>query len=58
MEWVRIQSWHGVRTATRVPGVYVTLCGKRAHNEPVDLLPLGEKSCETCLRIYAKRADQ
>ncbi len=56
MEWVKIVSWHGVRTATRVPGSYVTLCGRRAHNDPVNVLPEG-KSCETCLRIYAKRED-
>ncbi len=59
MTWVRIRSWHGVRTATRVPGRFVTLCGRQASSlRVVDLLPLGEKTCESCLRIYAKETDR
>ena len=56
MTWVLIQSWHGVRTSARVPGRWITLCGRKAYSEPVDDLPAG-KSCETCLRIVARKAD-
>jgi hypothetical protein len=57
MIWIRIRSWHGVLTPTRVPNSYRTLCGRTAHGTPADDLPAG-KSCESCLRIIARKADQ
>jgi hypothetical protein len=59
MTWVMIRSWHAVRT-TYVTGGLVTLCGRVvAHGATasVDALPSG-KSCETCLRIFARQQDQ
>lgn len=56
MTWVLIRSWHAVLTPTRVPGRHRTVCGRNAFSDPVDDLPAG-KSCETCLRIVARKAD-
>ena len=57
MNWVKIRSWHGVRTTFR-SGKAVTLCGRLvpADAEITPTLP-GERSCESCLRIVARRAD-
>ena len=54
--YVKIRSWHAVSTATRVPNNYVTLCGRRANGALEPDLPAG-KSCESCLRIIARKAD-
>lgn len=56
IEWVRIRSWHAVLTPTRLPSTYKTLCGRRGSGDTVTGLPAG-KSCESCLRIVARRAD-
>lgn len=56
-EFVKIRSWHIIRTWTRVPRRAVTLCGRRAEGESADTLPMDEKSCESCLRIAAKRSE-
>ena len=51
--YVRIRSWHIIRTWTRVPNVALTLCGKRANGPSSD--DFGEeKTCESCLRLRAK----
>lgn len=52
--WVRIVSFHAL--AANFTGR--TLCGRTAPsgNEVHDKLPAG-KSCETCLRIVARKAD-
>lgn len=51
MTYVRIVSWHVLRTWTRLPGMALTLCGRRIQDpETAQELPAG-KSCETCLRI-------
>lgn len=59
-QWVRIQSWHVVRFvyATRA-NAYATMCGRLVPSdaEVSDALPSG-KSCETCLRLYARLADR
>lgn len=50
--WVRIRSWHHLRTFTRDGGA-LTRCGKRAR-PPVSTaeeLDLNDKSCESCLRF-------
>jgi hypothetical protein len=56
MWWVQIRSWHAVKLTRSIESR--TLCGRiAAQSAPVsDTLP-GEKSCETCLRIVARRAD-
>lgn len=48
-------SWHVIRTWTRVPNVAAALCGKRPSGPTADTFG-DEKSCESCLRINAKRA--
>jgi len=51
--YLRLDSWH-VRGPVPIEG-WDTLCGRHvnaAQKAPVsDQLPLGEKSCETCLRL-------
>lgn len=49
--WVRIRSWHAL-SGTR------TVCGRQPalNAEVSDALP-GAKSCETCLRLLARRVD-
>lgn len=49
--WVRIRSWHAYVGGGR------TLCGRTIWDgETSDTLP-AEKSCETCLRLVARRVD-
>ena len=57
-QWVRIASWHAIRTWSRMPGRAITLCGRQSRDgeETSDTLP-SERSCETCLRIVARKAD-
>lgn len=50
-QWIRIRSWHVVLTPTRAINGYRTRCGRNASGAPVDALPSGEKSCESCLRL-------
>ena len=52
--WARIRSWHALGPALTGR----TLCGRTAsaESEVHDVLP-GGKSCETCLRIVARKAD-
>lgn len=58
IEWVRIRSWHAIRTHTRVPGGVVTVCGRNVVDARMsDVLPAG-RSCETCLRIVTRKADR
>jgi hypothetical protein len=55
MSYVRIRSWHRVAPVSR-GGLPKTRCGRWADlAAPVsDELPIGEKSCETCLRLHAR----
>lgn len=53
--FIKIRSWHVIRTWTRVPGRAITLCGRTATGESADSFG-NERSCETCLRIQAKQA--
>jgi hypothetical protein len=57
MGWIAIRSWHVIRTWTRVPGRAITLCGRTATGESRDIFPSEERTCETCLRIAARRDD-
>lgn len=57
MKWVKIVSWHAIATPTRMFDTYKTLCGRRATSTDIrDELP-SEKTCESCLRIYTRKAD-
>jgi len=53
--WIRIRSWHEVRTPTRVPNTYITLCGRQASGETRDVFPGDEKTCESCYRVATRR---
>jgi len=50
--WARIRSWHALDTSFTGR----TLCGRITTSAAIDPFPPG-KSCETCLRIVAKKAD-
>ena len=50
--WGRIRSWHALDASYTGR----TLCGRVVTTAGVDVLPPG-KSCETCLRIVARKAD-
>lgn len=71
MTYVLIRSWHIVEQTSR-SGVVKTRCGRSVvptattegrDGAPVrayplsDELPLGDKSCETCLRLSRYRSD-
>jgi hypothetical protein len=54
--WVKISSWHILRTWTRVPNRGVTLCGRTATMIDEALgPPSDEKTCETCFRLREHR---
>lgn len=55
--WVRIRSWHALDLGDADFVMERTLCGRRGKGrERSDALPAG-KSCETCLRIMARKVD-
>lgn len=56
MMYVRLRSWHVRQWHVRQRGGY-TLCGRVTGDgqRTADSLPMGERSCESCLRIAAKR---
>ena len=59
-EWVRIVSWHVLRTYTRTGGS-ITNCGRgvtqaRTVETYSTDLPAKGRTCETCLRIQARNA--
>lgn len=53
-EYVRIRSYHIIRTWTRVPGGFITLCGRRGQSNEWVADFGNEKTCESCLRIARK----
>jgi hypothetical protein len=54
MKWVKIKSWHIV--VDDLLDAYLTRCGRRAMDTyTVADLPMGEKSCESCLRLVGVR---
>lgn len=57
MRWFKIKSWHAVKLTTR-GGLLRAYCGQvvAPRTPTVDELP-AEKSCESCLRITARLAD-
>lgn len=54
-EWVKGKprsSFHLVSTWTRVPARALTLCGRVVETTSVlTVLPAGQRSCESCLRL-------
>jgi len=51
--WVKLVSWHLVTAPGR------TRCGRNTgYRKVADDLPLGERSCETCLRLAAHDAEK
>jgi hypothetical protein len=58
IQWVKIRAWHAVRPDRSIPDWNLTYCGRAVGNlDPhLDRLP-GEKSCESCLRIIARKVD-
>lgn len=57
VQWFQIVSWHVVRLWSDRVGRTYALCGRLKLNANiVDELPAG-RSCETCLRILARRVD-
>lgn len=56
IEWVKFNSWHAVRLTRSLRAR--TMCGRVAKigAETSSTLP-ADKSCESCLRIVARRAD-
>lgn len=58
VRWAKITSWHILRAPILGLGTYRTLCGRFADGPVVDAPPGGERTCESCLRAYARRTDQ
>lgn len=57
-DWFQIRSWHIVRFVSR-GNAPKALCGKwGAANAPTFQNLGSTKSCESCLRIYARLVDQ
>jgi hypothetical protein len=56
LTWVKIRSWHCVRLFSDRIGRTWTVCGRSTESTIVDKLPAG-RSCESCLRIIARRVD-
>jgi hypothetical protein len=57
VRWVLVKSWHAIRRDRRSGG-WITYCGRRVDSgETRDTLPAA-KSCESCLRIIGRSADQ
>jgi hypothetical protein len=57
VQWVLIRSWHAVKGYSVDENRTRTVCGRNAYSAAMEALP-GGKSCETCLRIVARQADQ
>ena len=55
MNWIKIRSWHLIRTWTRVPGRAITLCGRSAEGQESGEPPSDEATCESCFRIRERR---
>ena len=57
VQWVKIRSFHAVRLVSDRIGRTWTVCGRNVEQAViVDTLP-GGRSCETCLRLVARRVD-
>lgn len=59
-QWFKLLSWHAYRYTSR-SGRYIARCGRWTNSREPELrnvLPLGEHSCETCLRLLAHDAEK
>jgi len=56
MDYFRIRSWHIRKETTPV---WKSYCGMvaRHDSEVSNELPMGEKSCESCLRLARRKGD-
>jgi hypothetical protein len=52
--WIRLRSWHIVRRED------FTLCGRQGDSGSPnsDSEPMGEKTCESCLRIWKRNQER
>ena len=59
MKWIQITSWHAYNegTARTLCGRHIPLTRVPIESRLKEELPAG-KSCETCLRIYARKEDE
>lgn len=57
-DYIKIKSWHIIKTPTRMFDTYITRCGLKAVGNTANDLPLGEKSCESCFRYTARDAER
>jgi hypothetical protein len=58
-QFAKIRSWHTIRTPTRVPNTYLTVCGRMVIALTLrDVLPANERTYETCLRLIVRRDEQ
>jgi hypothetical protein len=55
--WVKVASWHRIRSTIRLPNTYETFCGLTATGEPRDTFVSYEKTCETCMRLSNTKVD-
>lgn len=53
-EWIQIRSWHAIRTPTRMPRRYITVCGKDTFGDAVTDLPPDSKLCKRCVAITTR----
>ena len=51
-------SWHAVAFHTRGIDTWMSVCGRTVLDPVRDVLPAGERTCETCLRIIVRRDEQ
>lgn len=60
VKWVKIRSFHAVKEEggqkSGLPPWQLTYCGRETRGTVLDDLP-AERSCESCLRIIARKAD-
>lgn len=54
MRYVKIRSWHIVRTPTRAFDTYITLCNRTVTTTETANDFGDERTCETCFRKNAK----
>lgn len=57
--YVKIRSWHVRSGLVSRGGMVHTLCGRWASATALQsaVLPMGEKSCESCLRLKAQAGE-
>jgi hypothetical protein len=58
-QWFKLKSWHAYRYTSR-GSRYIARCGKWTNGgDPLsNVLPLDERSCESCLRLLKHDAER